>query len=61
MEKISFKLIAKIMSEHGITTKVIQGKIFAYSYCYDRNGIEFLEKTDVTNYSLQDIKDYLGY
>lgn len=49
------------MSEHGITTKVIQGKIFAYSYCYDRNGKEFLEKTDVTNYSLQDIKDYLGY
>lgn len=49
------------MSEHGITTEIFQGKIFAYSYFYDKNGKEYLEKTDVTNYSLQEIKDYLGY
>ena len=61
MEKLSFKLIAKIMSEHGIKTEIINEKIFAYSYSYDKNGKEYLEKTNVTNYSLREIKDYLGY
>ena len=46
---------------HGIHTEILEEKIFAYSYSYEKNGKEYLEKTNVTNYSLQEIKDYLGY
>jgi hypothetical protein len=54
------EIIKRILKQHGIKFEIIKGKLIADDE-YTLKGRYYSEKTDLTNYSINDVKLWLGY
>jgi hypothetical protein len=60
MKTDKLETIKQLLNRHGIKFEIIKGKLIADDE-YSLNGLYCCEKRDLTHYSINDVKLWLGY
>ena len=53
-------MLTTILDAHSITYEIIDGRVIADDN-YTLNGIGYTDKIDLTEYNMEQLKDWLGY
>ena len=61
MRTLTNKQIARIMDMHSMTWYIENGRIYGLIYYTSRNGRHGEVKTDLTGYTVNQMRDYLNY
>lgn len=57
---MTIKMLTAILDAHSITYEVTDGRVIADDN-YTLDGIGYTEKIDLTDFSMNQLKDWLGY
>lgn len=57
---MTIKMLTTILDAHSITYEIIDGRVIADDN-YTLNGIGYTDKIDLTEYNMEQLKDWLGY
>lgn len=53
--------MTNILKNHGLDYKIVNGRTIAIEELYNVNGDLKQEETDVTDFTIEEIKFFLGY